>query len=172
MPDDQKLDVQGYPVNDRDAARGTPQLEGRAGEIWRDWAIFRIPQAEIAEKHGISQQRVGQILAGVRDSLEAPDRQAMIAQSIDTLSELTKRQFEIAALTPAPVVAGKDGEVVIDPESGQVVRDYSARLKALAEVRATDEQIAKRFGLSAPDRVESTATVKYEIVGVDPSDFT
>lgn len=160
----------------------SPSLEGRGGEVYRKWAIYRWTQEKIAQEYGISQQRVGQIIAAVRTQLPKTDRSELIEQSRAFLEDVQSRFLEIAELTPAPVVRGKDGDIlydtVTDPETGEshqvVVRDYSARMKALAEARITDEQIAKRFGLSEPAKtsVDLQATVRYEIAGVDEGDLT
>jgi hypothetical protein len=160
----------------------TPSLEGRSGEVYRKWAIYRWTQERIAAEYGISHQRVSQIIAAVRAALPTTDRAELIEQSREALQEIHSRFLAIADLTPAPVVVGKDGNIlydtVTDPETGEthevVVRDYSARMKALAEARATDAEIAKRFGLSAPDKqdVNLNATVRYEIAGVDEGDLT
>lgn len=159
-----------------------PRLEGRNGEVYRRWAVYRESQEAIGERFGISNQRVSQIIAAVRGKMEPTDRGELIEQSRVLLADLQKRFLEIAELTPAPVVRGKDGDIlydtVTDPETGEshqvVVRDYSARMKALAEARITDEQIAKRFGLSEPAKtsVDLQATVRYEIAGVDEDDLT
>jgi transcriptional regulator with XRE-family HTH domain len=152
----------------------SPSLEGRGGEVYRKWAIYRWTQEKIAQEYGISQQRVGQIIAAVRTQLPKTDRSELIEQSRAFLEDVQRRFLEIAELTPAPLVAGKDGLPVADPETGEYVRDYSARMKALAEARITDEQIAKRFGLSEPAKtsVDLQATVRYEIAGVDEGDLT
>ncbi len=52
-----------------------------------------------------------------------------------------------------------------------IVRDYAGRLRALDMALKADDTMAKRLGLDAASKVESTATVKYEIVGVDPEDL-
>jgi hypothetical protein len=152
----------------------SPSLEGRGGEVYRKWAIYRWTQEKIAAEYGISHQRVSQILAAVRTQLPKTDRSELIEQSRAFLEDVQSRFLEIAELTPAPLVAGKDGLPVVDPETGEYVRDYSARMKALAEARVTDEQIAKRFGLSEPAKtsVDLQATVRYEIAGVDEGDLT
>jgi hypothetical protein len=53
-----------------------------------------------------------------------------------------------------------------------VVRDYSGRLNALKTAAMIDAQMAKRFGLDAPEKRELSGQVRYEIVGVDDDDLT
>ena len=152
---------------------GSPRLDGRNGEVWQKWAVFSWTQERIADHFGISQQRVTQILADVRSRMTPVDRNAMIEQSREMLEDMRRRQMELAEQIKAgaPVAVGKDGNKLYE-DDGTPVRDYSGYLKALAEVRATDQVIAKRFGLDAPDKVETMATVKYQIEGFDPSALT
>lgn len=53
---------------------GRPErLEGRDGRIWRSYVLGRTQEA-IAAEHGISRQRVGQVLEEIRASIPATDR--------------------------------------------------------------------------------------------------
>jgi hypothetical protein len=153
-------------MGNSDEAQG-PANDSRAKEIYDRWAIWGETQQQIAKKYGISHQRVSQIIKEWRDQNPAV-REDLAAQSIAMLNELRERQFRLAEQIKAgaPVAVGKDG-VKLYEDDGTPVRDYSGYLRALAEVRLTDAQIAKRMGLDAPDRLESTQTVRYEIVGVD-----
>lgn len=157
-----------------------PSLDSRAKEIYDRWAIWGETQAQIAKKYGLTQPRVSQIIKGWREQ-NPTVREDLAAQSIAMLYELRDRQFRLAEQIKAgaPVAVGKDGRPLIEPGTGDgpdnpavYVRDYSGYLKALAEVRATDAQIAKRMGLDAPDRLETTQTVKYVIEGIDPGALT
>lgn len=149
-----------------------PPLEGRNGEIFRKWAVFRWNQERIAAEYGISQERVSAIIRAAREK-GAPDRASLLAQSAETLAELHARQMALAEQIKdgAPVAVGKDGKKLYEND-GTPVRDYSGYLKALAEVRATDAEIAKRMGLNAPDRAVVEQTIKYEVVDVDSKDLT
>lgn len=143
------------------------RLDGRNGEIWYRHAVRAQTQEQIAEELGISHQRVSQILAEVRESLPAEiDRQGLVRHSLEFLKAAQDKAMEIVELTPAPVFVGKDGSIARD-ENGNVVRDYSGRLKALEVAIKANETIAKRFGLDAPQKIETSGAVRYEIVGVD-----
>ena len=144
-----------------------PSLDPRSQEIYNRWAIWGETQQQIGEKFGLTQARVSQIIKAWRG--RNPEvREDLAAQSIAMLKELRQRQFALAEQikTGAPVAVGKDGNKLYE-DDGTPVRDYSGYLKALAEVRATDAQIAKRMGLDAPDRLETSQTVRYVIEGVD-----
>ncbi len=143
--------------------------EQRAAEMWELWAVKRWSQARIGEKFGVSVQRVSQILAEFRAGLPEIDRAAMIRQSLELQADVVRRAYELVEMEGAPVTAGKDGEVVRDPETDQVVRDYSGRLAALKLALAADAELRKLMGTDSATKVESTATVRYEIEGLDPN---
>lgn len=158
-------------VTKRDGQAEGESLDPRSKEMYERWAIWGDTQQEIAAMYGVSHQRVSQIIAAWRKAFPQV-REDLAEQSIATLKELRKRQFALAERIKAgaPVAVGKDGRPQMEPgtEDDPVwVRDYSGYLKALAEVRLTDAQIAKRMGLDAPDRLETTQTVRYEIAGLD-----
>lgn len=154
-------------VTKRDGQAEGESLDPRSKEMYERWAIWGDTQQEIAAIYGVSHQRVSQIIAAWRKAFPQV-REDLAEQSIATLKELRKRQFALAEQIKAgaPVAVGKDG-VKLYEDDGTPVRDYSGYLKALAEVRLTDAQIAKRMGLDAPDRLETTQTVRYEIAGLD-----
>lgn len=148
------------------------ELEERNAQIYEQWAVWSKSHRVIAKEFGISQQRVSQIIAEYRSKNPAV-REELAAQSIAVLKELHRRQLALAEQIKAgaPVAVGKDGNKLYE-DDGTPVRDYSGYLRALAEVRATDAQIAKRMGLDAPDRLEATQTVKYVIEGVEGDALT
>lgn len=149
-----------------------PRLEGRNGEVYRRWAVYRETQEVLAERFGISQPRVSEIIAAVKATLPADDLAEMRATSLELYAELGRRAMEIADLAAAPVAVGKDGNVLFDPESGDVVRDYAARMKALELAAKMDGERRKLMGLDSATKVETSGTVRYELVGVDPEDLT
>lgn len=147
-----------------------PPLDGRNGEVWQHYAVKRWTQAAIAEKFEISPQRVSQIIARVREDMPPIDRAEMVRESMELYQANIRALRELAEMEGAPVTAGKDGDLVLDPTTGEHVRDYSLRTAALKQIADTDAQIRKLMGLDAAQKVESTATVRHEIVGVDPAE--
>ena len=143
--------------------------EGRNGEVWHRYAVRMQSQEKIGEELGISQVRVSQIIAEVRASVPAVDKQQMIAASLELIAYVKNSAIEMAEMAGAPVAVGKDGEILVDPDTGNVVRDYALRDRALKTALAADDVMAKRLGLDAATKVESSATVRYEIAGVDLS---
>lgn len=148
---------------------GIPQLlSEREAEIYRLRVVNRWTLQKIAAHFGISHQRVSQIFEEARKKLPPVDLEAIRRASLELHEDIQRRAYEIAELAGAPVTAGKDGSVVYDPESGVAVRDYQGRVMALRLAMAADQEIRKLMGADAATKVESTATVKYVIEGVDP----
>lgn len=164
-------------------------MDGRNGEVWKRYSVHRWTQERIAEHFGITQGRVSQIIKEVSEGLTTIDKSALIQQSLDLLSHVQAEALEIAAMTPAPVVRGKDGTILYEPEvdengepkidpmtgevieSNRIVRDYSGRLRALETAAKMDAEIAKRFGINAPERHEVQAKVNYSVEGLDPAEL-
>lgn len=145
--------------------------EGRNQEIFRRVKVYGWTQQRTADEYGITQQTVSEIVLAM-EKRNLPDAAELRKASYERLIEIQARQLEISLLKGAPVTAGKDGDVVIDPETGAVVRDYGGILKALADAVRTDSELAKRFGLDAAQKVETKQTVRYEIAGLDSEDLT
>lgn len=139
--------------------------------MFTDYYVRAMRQVDIADKYGVSQPYVSKTLVRLRVEGKV-DYDRMRLQSMATLADIQARQLEISRMLAAPVTAGKDGQVVYDPETGQVVRDYGGVLKALADAANTDDKMARRFGLDAATKAEVASTVRYEIAGLDPGDLT
>jgi hypothetical protein len=154
---------------DQSGARGAA-LEGRNGEIYRKYTVYRWTQAKIAEHYGIAQSRVHQIIKAVQATIPKHDLAEMRQQSLELYAELTARALEIADLVPAPVFVGKDGAIAYD-EDGNVVRDYSGKLRAMETAARFDQETRKLMGLDAASKSEVMSQVKYEIVGLSSDDI-
>jgi hypothetical protein len=146
-------------------------LEGRNGEIYRAVAIYQKTREAVAEEYGISRQRVDQIVEKVRKELPAHDLDEMREETLELYREMNRRTLEMVDLIPAPVFVGKDGDIALD-ERGQVVRDYSGRMKAIELALKITEQRRKLMGLDAAQKSEVGGSVKFEIVGVNTDDLT
>jgi hypothetical protein len=148
-----------------------PKLQGRNGEIWR-WVSLRGKTQEwCAQKYGLDQSTIAEIVKAVRDSIPPIDRAEMIQESIELIKYVKDQAVAMVELAGAPVAVGKDGNILYDPETGAIVRDYAARDRALATALKADDTLAKRLGLDAATKTETTATVKYSIEGVAPEDL-
>jgi DNA-binding CsgD family transcriptional regulator len=149
-------------------AQMAADLDEREAEIYDLYLVKRWSQHRVAKHLGISQQRVSQHVADMRKKLPPVDIAAIRDASIAMYAEVARRAFELADKEGAPVTAGKDGDVVLDPESGEVVRDYGGRVAALALAIKADIEVRRLAGADAATKTESTATVRYELVGLDP----
>lgn len=147
-------------------------LTEREEEIWRLYCVSRLSQQAIADRFEISNQRVSQILAAIRLKLPPVDIDAVRQQSLRLHQDIQRRAFEIADMNGAPITAGKDGDVVYDPEDNSVARDYGGRIAAMRLALEADKEIRKLLGADAASKTETTGTLRYEIVGVDPGQLT
>lgn len=152
---------------------GVPQgLSEREGEVYRLTVVNRLTQREIAERMGVSQPRVSQILADARAKLPPVDLAAVRQEALELHLDVIRRAYLLAEMNGAPVTAGKDGGVVYDPEDNSIVRDYTLRMNALALALKADEQRRKLLGADAATKTEVTGSVRYEVIGVDTEDLT
>lgn len=152
------------------AELGVPNgLSETEAEVYRLRVVARLTQREIAERVGLSQQRVSQMLAGVQ--FPKPDLNAIREESAELHRLVQKKAFELLEMEAAPLTAGKDGGVVYDPESGVVVRDYGGRVQAAKLLLEADRELRKLFGVDAATKQEITGGVRHEVVGVDPSEL-
>lgn len=108
----------------------------------------------LAEKHGISKPRVFEIIQQVRNDVPQENRLEVIREQIDWLRETRRSIMELWDRDGAPVTAGKDGDLVVDPETGAVVRDHTGRLNAAKVALQFAEREAKLLGLDAAQKVE------------------
>ncbi len=131
----------------------TPRLEGRNGRIWA-MTVSGWTQEAIAEELGIDQSTVSRAISAVRASIPEADKAQAYQRELEFLDVLRKQALEIASMPAAPVTAGKDGDVVRDPDTGAVVRDYSGKLAAMDRAVKMHERYAKMMGLEAPTKVD------------------
>jgi transcriptional regulator with XRE-family HTH domain len=151
----------------------------RRQRIWELRMVKRWTLAEIGAEVGFSEARVSQIMKELLAATPQQTREEMIARSAATLDSVHRRLEELAEKVKdgAPVTVGKDGTILyeVGPDGRErMVRDYSGIRAVLADIRATDNDIAKRWGLNAPDRLETTmkGSVRYEIVDVGGDELT
>lgn len=116
-------------------------------------------QAKIGAKLGIDQQVVSHDLQVHRSTIPADEVDKVRQDHVRTLAMLRESMFELSQMDGAPVTAGKDGLVVHDPATGQVVRDYSLRVLAARETRALVEREAKLLGVDATAKVEVSGEI-------------
>jgi hypothetical protein len=129
-------------------------IEDRDLEIWRRY-VRGERQIELARAYNLSQQAISAAIARVRDAMPTSTREDIIAREVDFLEATRAEILDLWVNTNgAPVTAGKDGDVVRDPDSGEVVRDHTGRLNAARMALAYSERMAKLLGLDAAVRVD------------------
>ncbi len=141
-------------------------------ELWNLYAVERLSVAKCAERFGVSAGAVNRGLKLIKDSSPEEDLTEMRQMSMALHRDLIQRAYDLLRLVPPPVTAGKDGRVIKDPITNEVVRDYGPHLAAMAMALKVDESSRKLLGLDSATKVDVLGTVKYEIVGVNPEDLT
>lgn len=117
-------------------------------------------QDRIAQELGITQTSVSTHLAAFRKAMTPVDRELLRQQHHERARMAHEALSKLAGNNGAPVTAGKDGVVVYDPVTGEVVRDYAGIIAAWRELRAWDEREAKLANLDEQvHKVEQTIDV-------------
>lgn len=111
-------------------------------------------QAKIAAKFGVDQSTISDDLKLYRASLPQVDRDAIRKDHLEQLQRIRRSMIELTEMAGAPVTAGKDGDVVHDPDTGAVVRDFALRIQASKLALQVIEREAKQLGSDAPAKVE------------------
>ena len=124
-------------------------------------------QQAIAEKFDSTQRTISDYIRDYRKSLTAEDITQMRERHTAELRQLRASMFELTDAKPAPVTAGKDGDYVRDPETGEPVYDYGLRLSATDRLLKIQARESALHGLDAPTKahVEQTGTVTYVLEG-------
>lgn len=124
-----------------------PRLAGRDGDIWRLYCRG-MSQGKIARKFEISQQRVSQIIADVRDSIPIEERDALIKRETDLLYTLREEVLELWDADAPDLVS--NGRVI------EGVKDHAGRLAAVARAESLTARLHRVLGLDAPQKVDLT----------------
>lgn len=145
------------------------RLEGRNGAIWRDY-IAGHNQEWCADKYGLSQQRISEIVRAVQATMdEGKSRDDWRKQCLEAALEV--HAVLMARVRAEPPPAFHAGEVLRD-EDGVIVRDYTAQTTAAVQLAKYLERIARLLGLDAPVTIEQAGDLRVVIEGVDPEALT
>jgi hypothetical protein len=141
----------------------TDRLDGRNGRIYRQY-LFGKTQAAIAEIHGISQERVGEIIRAVVASIPEEDLAARKKRALDQLDVLDDVMAEIMD-SPLPP-AYSNGRPMLDANGRQVL-DAGPRMAATDRLIKIHERQAKLLGLDAAQRVDVAVSEKARQAATD-----
>ena len=156
------------PADNADRPQGLSEIEAQVYELR---VVNKLTQSRIAERLGISQQRVSQIEADARAKLPPVDLAAIRAEAVALYDRVQREALALAEMEGAPVTSGKDGMIVHDPVTGAPIRDYAGRVAALKLALEADREKRKLYGADAASKQEITSQVRYEIVGVSSDDL-
>lgn len=144
------------------------RLAERRAQAWELYVGGKT-QYQIADQFGLDQSTVSDDLRIHADSMTPQSRDTAVKRHEETIAWAVDQLRELAKMEGAPVTAGKDGNVVRDPEridpvTGRhaVVRDYTGRFTAIRELRGYLDREAKLLGLNAADKVEVSGAVTVE----------
>jgi hypothetical protein len=115
------------------------RLNQRDQKIWHDYTLGGKTLVALAEEHGVSYQRISQILTEIRESLPQADRQLIVDARLAQIKAIGD------ALMPGLLIGDKDD---------------------IASWRKIVDREAKYLGLDAAERVEISGGVRYEITGL------
>lgn len=126
--------------------------------------------SDLAREYSLSDSSISHIVTNVGRNMPEVDISHLRALSASRLEFMHNEVLRLVQMPGAPTFTQR-GDQLID-QNGEPVLDYSLRLRALAEMRAIETSLGKRFGLDAPTQTEVKAHVQYEIIGVDPEAMT
>lgn len=152
-----------------------PRLEGRNGEIWRAYVLGRT-QESIAAEHGISQQRVSQVLTAVRESIPAD------ARTDAALLDLERIDLLLSGVMPAAVAGDVQATravlAVLERRARMLRLDLEEPLRISFEkhLDGQGQLVADALGaaldavpgLSHEERVAATLAAQAKLLGEDP----
>lgn len=133
------------------------RLAGRNGDIWQKFVRGRT-QESLADEYGLSQPTIAGIIKQVRDSIPEDVRRDIVQREAEFLDAL---RVDVAELfyAPLPPAFDRDGNPLVDPENGAVIRDATGRLNALGGLLKVMERHAKLLGTDAATKLDATVNV-------------
>lgn len=124
-----------------------PALAGRNGRIWKEYCRGAT-QEELAEKYELTQPRISQIIAEVRDSIPLDERDALVKQETDLLRDLRREVLELWDADAPDLVS--NGRVI------EGTKDHGGRLAALAAADRLTARLHRVLGIDAAQKLDLT----------------
>jgi hypothetical protein len=130
------------------------RLEGRNGSIYRAYVLGATQEA-LAERHGIGQQHVSEIIRSVQAQLPEADLDERRKRALEALDVMSQVAAEVVELEPTQ--AFSNGRAMFD-DAGRPILDYGPRLAGLDRFLKVADRQAKLLGLDAATKVEVGVT--------------
>lgn len=140
--------------------------EERNQRIWEDYCSGW-KQWQLAKEWNLSEARISQIISSVREALPKTTREDLIRRESAFLDQVRQRAIQLTEQMPAPVTAGKDGLVVRDPETGEIVRDYTGVMAGFKLALDAHSRFARMLGLDQPGEINVRMTQEEERAATD-----
>jgi transcriptional regulator with XRE-family HTH domain len=141
---------------------GVPQgnrLDGRNGEIWK-WYVRGLTQEALAEKYEISQARVSQIIAQVRESIPPEDKDKVRQEHLELARTMRAELARLVDMDPIPAYSnGRPIMIADDDGNEKPAEDHSGRLAAMDRLTKWIERESKLLGVDAPTKVEASVAL-------------
>lgn len=134
------------------------ELVARRAEAWELY-VAGWTQREIGEKLEVDQSTISDYLREYRAGIPQQTREQLIEKHQAGLAWATRRLRELAEKPAPPVTAGAQGDIVRDPLTGDIVRDYGLQRQAALDLVRLQEREAKLLGLNAADKVEVSGSL-------------
>lgn len=138
--------------------------------IFKAWFVDHESQWSIAQRYGISQPRVAQIIKEYRESTPAEDRALLIARELEKLDEISREGLKVLRSEPAPEKSGTSEDGILRDERGQVVRDHTGRLAGARVAMEAGRELRRMLGLDAATKQQVETAVRYILEGVPPEE--
>jgi hypothetical protein len=112
----------------------------------------------IAAEYDMTMAQVQAELKRVTKAIPPEAVEDVRRKHLEELAMATRGMWDLFGKDGSPVTAGKDGDVVYDPESGEIVREYGLRLAATDKILKIQERVSKLLGLDQAAKVELSVT--------------
>lgn len=141
------------------------ERDARAAQLRaQGWKLTAIAKELGFYDHSTVRQAIKRAL---REIVQGPAEQ-LLALYMDRLEDIFSRAMEIADDDHVVVSHGR----IVTGADGQPLKDNGPTLAAFREARAALADVRKMVGLDQPTQVQVSGGVRYEVVGVDPTDLT
>lgn len=135
-------------------------------EIWRLYCAGHTQEA-LGRRFGLDQANISRTIKKVRDSIPDEGKQEIVKREVAFLDAI-RAQLMADFEAPLPPAFNQAGRPLVDPETGEIVRDKASRYAALDRALKSVERYARLLGLDQPAKVEAeVTTVTYVLLGVD-----